>query len=439
MFSFDQYIEVVPIPVLLMAPALAGLLFLLCPARLRLPAALVILPPFLIVGRLPLLGSVALGAKALGFAMLLAVGVAAFLAPGEKRRLHPLCYAYVPLALVGPIFVVTTEEPLFPIIYAVQWLCMVFAAIMVTRTITSGDDLLRILRYLAWGFLIATPLLLSALLTGQWSFTGHSRFEPYGASSVQSGVIFTVTAGLGLYMAFRDRVLIMRPVWLGMVAAAAGMGLLSGTRSVMVTLLGVCLPVGIYALRRPAMAVPMIGIMLVGIAVILSRVDSNPFARYRSLETARGQQAVEYIRESISQRPMTGLLGTRGLNAAVDETLGFHAHNAYLKVAYTGGLVLLVPYLILAAISLASAVYVWRHRRLLDADPLLISVLAMFMAMIYAHGMVNHMIYQATHTWAFLHLMLSMMFITMAAEIMKFRRTDPAGAWMLKNRPLVTV
>eukprot|EP01025_Chloroclados_australasicus_P016109 TRINITY_DN17924_c2_g1_i4.p1 TRINITY_DN17924_c2_g1~~TRINITY_DN17924_c2_g1_i4.p1 ORF type:complete len:224 (-),score=18.67 TRINITY_DN17924_c2_g1_i4:222-893(-) len=221
-----------------------------------------------------------------------------------------------------------------------------------------------------------------------------------------------------------------------MVAAAAGMGLLSGTRSVMITLVGVCAPVAFYAIRRPALAVPMVGIMLIGIAVVLSRVDSNPFARYRSLETARGQQAIEYIRESIAQRPMTGLLGTRGLNAAVDETLGFHAHNAYLKLAYTGGLLLLTPYLILAAISLVSALYVWWNRRLLDVDPLLTSVLAAFMVMIYAHGMVNHMIYQATHTWAFLHLVLSMLFITMAAEVVKFKQRDPAGAWMLRNRRL---
>jgi hypothetical protein len=436
LFSFDQYTDVVPLPVLMLAPLVAGLVFLLCPTRLRLPIALIVLPPFLIVGRLPLLGPIALGAKALGFAMILAVGVAAFLAPGDKRRLHPICYAYVPLALVGPIFVVTTEEPLFPIIYAVQWFCMVFSAIMLVRTITSAEDLVRIIKFLAWGFLIATPILLSALVTGNWSFTGHSRFEPYGASAVQTGVVFTVSGGLGLYMAFRDRNIVMRPVWLGMVAAAAGMGLLSGTRSVMITLVGVCAPVAFYAIRRPALAVPMVGIMLIGIAVVLSRVDSNPFARYRSLETARGQQAIEYIRESIAQRPMTGLLGTRGLNAAVDETLGFHAHNAYLKLAYTGGLLLLTPYLILAAISLVSALYVWWNRRLLDVDPLLTSVLAAFMVMIYAHGMVNHMIYQATHTWAFLHLVLSMLFITMAAEVVKFKQRDPAGAWMLRNRRL---
>ncbi len=438
MFSFEQYTDVVPLPVLMLAPILAGLVFLLCPARFRLPAALMVLPPFLIVGRLPMLGSVALGAKALGFAVILAVGLAAFLSPGEKRRIHPLCYAYVPLAVVGPLFIITTEDPVIPILYAVQWICMVFTAIMLVRTITTAEDLLRIVRFLAWGFLFGTPILLSAIVTGKWSFTGHSRFEPYGASSVQTGVVFTVAGGLGLYMAFRDRNLIMRPAWIGMVAAAAGMGLLSGSRSVMIMLVGVCAPIGFYALRRPVLAVPACAIVLIGAAAVLSRVDSNPLSRFSTLETARGQQAVEYVQESIALRPMTGLLGTRGLNAAVDESLGFHTHNAYLKMAYTGGLVLLVPYLMLAGISLLSAVYVWRHRRMLDVDPLLTSVLTAFMVMVYAHGMVNHMIYQATHTWALLHLILSMMFITMAAEVIKFKQKDPAGAWALRNRSLAT-
>jgi len=433
-FSLQQYLDVVPIPVLIAVPALLGMAFLLCPARLRLPLTLVALPPFLIIGRLPLLGAVALGAKALGFSMLLSVALAAMLTPGPKRRLHPICYTYLPLAFAWPLFIVTTEDPAIPILYGIQWICMVFAAMMVCRTIVDHESLLRVVKLLAIGFLIATPILLSALLTGQWSYTGHSRFEPYGASSVQTSVVFTVTAGLGLYLVFRDKTIIMRPVWLGMVAAATGMALLTGTRSAMVTLIGVCAPVGLFAMRKPVFAVPALAVFVLGVAFVLSRVDSNPFARYRSLETARGEQAIEYIQESISQRPVTGLLGTRGLNAQVDESLGFHAHNAYLKMAYTGGLIMVVPYLILAAITMLSAVYVFRNRRLLDADPLLISVLVAFMFMIYAHGMVNHMIYQATHTWAFLHVLLSMLFMTLAGEIIKFKRDSPAMAAMLAQR-----
>ncbi|MEQ9095023.1 MAG: hypothetical protein RIE32_02035 [Phycisphaerales bacterium] len=435
MFSFEQYTDVVPLPVLLMAPILLGVVFLLCPARLRLPAALIILPPFLLVGRLPLLGAPALGAKALGFAMLLAVAAAAFLAPGGKRKLNPLCYAYVPLALVGPIFLVTTEDNLFPLLHSVQWICMVLAVMQVARTIVDAPALLRVLKYLAIGFVIDTPILMSALLSGNWTHSGHSRFEPYGASSLQIGMVFTMTVGLALYFALRDKIIPMRIVWVGTVAAAAGMALLSGSRSVVITMMGVCAPAGFYMLRKPVLAVPMIGIMLVGIAVVLGRVDSNPFARYRTLETARGAQAVEYIRESIAQRPLTGLLGTRGLRAEADDTLGYHAHNAYLKQAYVGGLVLAVPYVVLAALSLAAAAYVWRYRMLLDVDPLLLSTLAAFMVMIYAQGMANHMIYLGTNTWGFLHLLLSMLFLTWAGEVARFRREQPAAATMLLRRP----
>jgi len=419
-----------------MAPVVIGLVFLLCPGRLRLPAALIIMPPFLLVGRLPLLGAPALGAKALGFAMLLAVAAAAILSPGPKRKLHPLCFAYVPLALVGPIFLLTTEDSTIPVLRSIQWICMVLAVLAVATTIVDAAALVRVLKYLAIGFVLDTPILLSALVSNSWTYTGHSRFEPYGASSLQIGMVFTLTAGITLYFALRDRMILMRLVWAGTAAAAAGMALLSGSRSVAITMMGVCAPVGLAMLRKPVLAVPMIGIMLVGIAVVISRVDSNPFDRYKSIETARGSQAVEYIRESIAQRPLTGLLGTRGLRAEADDSLGYHAHNAYLMQAYFGGLSLAIPYLLLAAVSLAAAIYVWRYRSLMDADPLLISTLAAFMVMIYAQGMVNHMIYMGTNTWGFIHVLLSVLFLTWAGELMRFRRENPGLAAMLAQRQI---
>jgi len=428
MFSIDQYLEVVPIPVLLAAPVLAGLVFLFCPASLRLPAALLVLPPFLVIGRLPLLGAVALGAKALGFAMLLAVAAAAILTPGAKRRLHPITWAYLPLAVIGPAFIITTEENLFPLLRSVQWICMVIAALAVVRTIVDRDSLLRVLKPLAWGLVLATPVLLSALLLGQWTFTGHSRFEPYGASSVQMGVVFTMTVGLSVYFGLRDRIVPLRVVWLGTAAAAFGMGLLSGSRSALITMVVVSAPAGLFLLRKPLLSVPIGLVFLVGVSVVISRVDSNPFSRFSTLETARVTQAQDYIRESIAARPLVGLMGTRGLQADVDESLGFHAHNAYLKMAYTGGVVLATPYVLLAALTLLAAFYVWQNRRLFDVDPMLMDTLAAFMAMVYAHGMVNDMIYKATNTWGFLHVLLSVLFLTWAGDTLRFRRENPALA-----------
>ena len=434
MFSFEEYTDVVPLPVLVMAPLAAGLVFLLCPARLRLPLALIMLPPFLLVGRLPLLGPLALGAKALGFAMLLAVAAAAVLAPGPKRRLSPIAYAYVPLAVVTPVFLLTTEDSLIPQLRTVQWICMVFAGLAVARTVVDSASLMRVLRYMVIGLLINTPILLSAIVAGQWTFTGHGRFEPYGASSSQVGRVYTIAGGFMVYLTIRDRNLLLKLLWAGTAAIYAGMAVLTGSRSVMITLLGSCAPLGLFMLRKPVLAIPTAGILLVGIAVIVSRVDENAFYRYQTLETARGQQAVDYIRESIAQRPLVGLLGSRGLKAEVDEELGFHAHNAYLMMAYTGGLVLAVPYLILAGLSMYCAFYVWKHRRLLDTDPLLISLLAALMFMVYAQGVVNHQIYMGTTIWGFTHLLLSALFLTWAGELSRFRKENPGLATILAQR-----
>lgn len=435
MFTLDQYLDVVPLPVLIAAPIILASLFLICPARFRLPIALVILPPFLLTGRLPMLGAPALGAKALGFAMLLAVGFAAIFTPGPKRQLGKLCYAYVPLALVAPLFLITTEDNAFPLLRSVQWICMIFAVIAVARTVVDSASLMRVLRCLSFGLILDMPILLSSLLSGQWTFTGHSRFEPYGASSSQIGVVFTLATVFSLYFAFRDRNLILKVVYAGTAAASTGMALLSGSRAVVFTMVGACIPIGLAMMRKPILAVPMIGIFVVGVAVVISRVEANPFQRFKTLETARGDQALRYIEESISQRPFTGLLGTRGLSADADTQLGYHTHNAYLMQAYHGGLLLLVPYLLLAGLSLYSAFQVWRHRYLMDVDPLLISSLAALMAMVYAHGFSIHFIYLATNIWGFSHVLLSMLFITWAGEVARFRKEQPAMAMaMMMNR-----
>ena len=428
MFTLEEYLDVVPLPLLIAAPIILGLLFVLCPSRLRLPIALTVLPPFLMVGRLPLLGAPALAAKALGFAMLLAVAAAAFFTPGPKRRLGLACYIYVPLALIGPAFLLTTEENTFPLLRSIQWICMILAVLAVARTVVDSASLMRVLRSISYGLILDMPVLMSSLVSGHWTFTGHNRFEPYGASSLQIGVLFTMATGFSLYFAFRDRNVLMKIIWAGTAAASTGMGLLSGSRAVMITLIGVSAPVGFSMIRKPVLAIPMVGVLLVGIAVVLSRVDTNPFYRYSTLETARGEQALRYIEESIAQRPFTGLLGTRGMIADADQELGYHTHNAYLMQAYLGGLALAVPYLFLAGLSLYSAVYVWRHRHLLDVDPLLVSTLAAFMAMIYAQGLSNHMIYLATNAWGFLHVLLSMLFITWGGEIARFRREQPGMA-----------
>lgn len=412
------YFDVIPAWVILFAPAIAVAVFFLIPRRLRLPVSLVLLVPYLTVGRLPGAGMVAWGSKATGWAMLAAVAVAAAMHPGPRRRLSPVLWLYPVMAAIAPIYVLTTTDWLLALAIRIQWLMMVVAAMLVARTIVDAASLMLVVRSIALGGVIAILITLSSFVIapGEAFRAGLNRFAPYDANSNQVGVVFTVAVALALYLGLRASAW-TRLFWLGAAMLALGQGLLTGSRSVLVTVVGTSLPVVGAMARRPIVAIAAVLVGTAAMAYVLAQTEETPFERYASLETGRVYLFEEYVQRSISERPMFGLLFTEGQSVLRDEELGAHSHNAYLDLAYIGGLSLLLPMLFLAAVSMYSGVYVWRHRRWLDTDPLLITVLVAYLFMAYAHGFVNGSIYYPTYEWAFLHLLLSCLFVTMAREM----------------------
>lgn len=433
MDKLQPFLDAVPLPVLLLAPILGALIFLLVPPRLRLPVALIGLVPYLTAGRLPGLGPVYLLCKATGWAALIAVAVAAILQPGQVRRPHWIAWIYVALAAIAPIYVLTAEDSLFAVALRIQWLTLVLAAVAVARTVHDAASLERVMRSLQLGLALGLLLPFSDLiLRGAGSFSiGHGRFSPYGANANQIGIFISAAFVFNAYYALRDRNLLLRFVWAGVAALALGMALLTRSRSTAIACVFPALPLLLHAMRRPVLAVPVGGVMAVVAMYVISRTaELFSLERLTTLETARVSQGINYIQLSVAQRPVFGLLGTRGMTSQVDESVGTHAHNAYLDAAYVGGLSFLIPLLVLVAASLLSAAYVWRKRRLFDADPLLISTMCFLMVTIYAHGFVNQSIYYPTYTWAFVHVLFSILLVTMATEAMRARRTqeDPVRA-----------
>jgi len=418
MDKLQPFLEVVPLPALLAAPILGALIFLLIPPRLRLSAALIALVPYLTIGRLPGLGAAYHICKATGWAALIAVAVAAMLQSGPVRRPHWIAALYVVIAAIAPVYVLTTEDSVFAVALRLQWLIMILAAIAVARTIHDGPSLERVMRGLQIGFAVALLIPFSDLvLRGAGSF----------AIGNQTGIFIAVGFVFSAYYALRDRNMMLRVVWAGFAAMAFAMALLTKSRSTAIACVFPVIPLLIHSLRRPLLALPILGVMaLVGVYVISRTAELFTLSRLRDVETERVSQAADYIALSIAQRPVFGLLGTSGMNSAVDDEIRTHAHNAYLVTAYVGGLSFLVPLLFLAAVSMLSAWYVWKQRRLFDVDPLLISVLCFLMFMVYAHGFINHSIYYPTYTWAFLHILLSILLTTMAAEALRSRRARPA-------------
>lgn len=430
MDKLHQFLEFVPLPVLLAAPILGALIFLLTPPRLRLPVALVAVVPYLTIGRLPGLGPPYLLCKATGWAALIAVAAAAIMQPGPKRRPHWITLVYLSVAVISPVYVLTADDNLFALAIRAQWITMVVAAIAVTRTIHDGPSLERAIRCLQIGFAIALLVPLADLLIrGTGSLRpGMGRFEPFEANANQIGIFLSQGFVWNLYAALRDRIVALRPVWAGFAAAALGMALLSGSRSTLVACVFPAIPLAMLGMRRPMFVLASLPIMALVALYVVRQVDEYAFHRLASLESARGVQGLAYIKYAIAERPLFGLMGTNGLNSEVDEVVGTHPHNAYLWIAYIGGLSFLIPMLFLVGVSMLSAAYVWRIRRRFDADPVLISTMCFMMIMVYAHGFESHTIYYPTYVWAFMNVLLSLTLTTMAAEAFRLRHASEQQA-----------
>ena len=90
-----------------------------------------------------------------------------------------------------------------------------------------------------------------------------------------------------------------------------------------------------------------------------------------------------------------------------------------LETLYVGGLVYGLPTFFLAGYTGLCIFRSWRNRRLIFADPLLISFLAALLVMTYAHGFVNHSLYYPTTTLAFVHVLLSVFFMGLSMDLMR--------------------
>jgi O-antigen ligase len=205
-------------------------------------------------------------------------------------------------------------------------------------------------------------------------------------------------------------------VYIATAATAAGMGLLTSSRSVAVTLTIPAIPVLVYLTKRPVLILVVASVVVVGILFTIDQVTDKNFSRLATLETDRFAVFREYL-AIVAKRPWFGLLGTKNESYLAASSVGRHSHNAYIEALYVGGVSYAVPMFMLAAYSFVCCVRCWRKRGLTPYDPLAISVLSSFLIMMYVHGFVNDAIYYPTYFWAFLHVTLASFFVCAAKKV----------------------
>jgi hypothetical protein len=425
MDRLSSYLTVVPLPVLIAIALAAGAAFVMVPNRWRLPLALIALPSWMTLGQLPELPSVQAIAKATGVIAYGCVMIAAILTPGPKRRIPGIVWLYPAMAIVGLIYLPTLTDGLFAMVLQIQFFVLSLAAIFTARTIVDEASLLRVVMPLSVGAAIAMVIPASALVLnpGEAFAGGLGRFRPYGANQNQVGVVFVLAMPLALYAAYRCRPLVIKAGFVAVAAAAVGLGLITASRSVVFVMAIASAPLGVLLLRRPALAaiVACVGLAVVG--YLVSQPEEIDYERLQTLETGRVEIGIEYLRK-IAERPVFGLMGSSGMSALSDESIGHHPHNVYLEMLYVGGLSYFVPLMTVMGYGGLCAVRVYFRRRSFEIDPVLVATLCAFLVGMYAHGFVNGAILYPTYTWSWWHVTLSAIMIALAHDLSAAKR-DP--------------
>lgn len=421
MSKLEIYLSLVPLPVIILAGTVYLGIILMIPARYRLQTTLAFTVIWLATNKLIDLRTIQPLAKTTAFAGYMAIAMAAILNPGPKRRMPIVVWLYPIMALVGFIYILRSREGLLDIIIRFQWLMLVFAAILLVRTITDNNALMRVINGLAVGYLITTLILLSALILDPRGayITGVGRFAPYGGNANQTGLMLSQAGFFAFYMAFRGQAKWMKPVFLGMSGLAVGLALLTGSRSIVFATAFPVLPLVTSMARRPIVAILGIVIISVVLLWLFQLGEQSRLERLGSLESARYEQWKLYM-QVVKKRPLFGLLTAPGLSSRNAPCCHFHPHNAYIELLYVGGLSYGLPMFMLAIISMGYSFYIFKHRKLLPTDPVLISCLSLLLLTVYVHGFVNGIIYSPTYAWSVIHVFLSVLMISLGVDMYKY-------------------
>ncbi|MBX3322428.1 MAG: hypothetical protein KF757_05505 [Phycisphaeraceae bacterium] len=414
MDRIEMYLQIVPLPVIVGIGLIGALVVFMIPSRLRHTVFLTGMPLWLALSRFPDLGPVQAFSKVTGMFMFAVLAFAAAMDPGPKRKLPPILWLYPILGILSVFYVLQASDWQIAVILRFQWFFLTLAAVLLVRAITTEAQLKHALACIAIGTGAATLLSFLAVVKdpGAAFGGGLGRVQPWGANQNHVGPDFILVTPLALYFGLRLRSQIMRLVALGMSGIGGVMALLTASRSVVFPLVVLMGAVGWELRRKP---IVVIGAIIVAIPLVMytgSYFETANIDRLGSLESERAERFKLYA-EVIMQRPVVGIMFEKDALAASDEEVGGHAHNAFLDQLRLYGFSLCLPLFGLAAWSSWSAFKVWQRRKSFVNDHLLITMLFVFMAMIYFHGMVTIVIYYPNYTWAFFHVFVAVLFIAL--------------------------
>ncbi|HIB50838.1 MAG TPA: hypothetical protein EYO40_06135 [Phycisphaerales bacterium] len=195
----DIYLQIIMSQPWLLSPVLLAVgLYFLIPRDKRLFVAIMMVTPWLQMGRSQNLSLIAAAAKLSSGLVFLLVAYAAWTHPFPKRRLPGIIWIYPIMAFLWIFSILGVTERDVGIVLRIQWFTVTVAAVSLVRTVVTYDDFKRIINGFTVGCLIALMVPISALVLfpGESFLRGIGRFQPYGANSNQIGMLFALSAPL---------------------------------------------------------------------------------------------------------------------------------------------------------------------------------------------------------------------------------------------------
>jgi hypothetical protein len=407
-----RYLESIPPGLLASALIFCVAAYYLMPLRFRLPVMVAGTCFWFSVSICPQLGVIKDLFKILLPVILAMLVFTAYRDPGERRALPFVCMLYPVMAVAQFLYVLTTINRFDSMAYCMQWLLLVLASMRIVESITSWQRLRLIVVSLGIGLTLGSLFALSSFHAREFSLAS-GRYYPYGAHPNHIAASFIFSAVLCLLYSQQARKTRTKITMMALGAIGLSQLLMTISRTSIVSALP---PLGVLFLhyfKRPAHMV-LVAFVLSGVLMYgLSVTSKFNYQRLKSLNTGRTQIFGNYYDE-VEARPFTGLMFSRNraMFSAGDETQ--HAHNSYLYILYIGGLSYALPLYFLVASSLFSALHVWMYQGHLKHR--LFPILCMLMVTCYLIGLTVAELYKPVSVLSFLHLLLSMLLISIAMD-----------------------
>lgn len=420
MDRITRHLDYVPISIIILV-AVAGLVgVVLFPKKYGLPLSLAFASAWLNLNRFSRLGPVASITKATFWLPLLAVTYFAVTRPGPKRTVPPLAWIYMVVPIVGCVCVARATDATFGMLQFAIMFLSAMAAIAVYRIIDSEETLSLVLKTTFIGLLL--PILVSLVaLTFFRSISfipGLGRFGPFGMIPNQLVPILAPAMCIGACGFAVLKSPLSRLVCIAVVGCCIALIMATGSRQGVVVGGIVLLPAASLVTRRPILMVAA-AIIAIGVAAWTFTYAQGIASTERLSDftntSGRFDTALHYL-DVFRDRPVAGLLGTKGMSVLREETATHITHNSYLAMLYVGGLLLGFPLFVTMLATIYSMFVVLINRRRFNVNPAILWSLAALMVAIYFQGLVSDMTYWSVSSWTFLHYFVSCLFMGLARD-----------------------